>query len=543
MNVFTAAEMRECDRRTTEEYGIPGVCLMESAGIALANACVEEISGDGGALRGKAVTILCGKGNNGGDGFVAARYLHNAGVRVRVFLIGCTADDLRGDAKTHFSAFFRLRIDVSAVLGEKNIIGMCDAIRHSHLLVDCIVGTGFRPPLEGLLARVVALSNAHGGKRLACDLPTGIDADTGEDGGAEAFKADRTVALAGLKRGLLFYPGATYAGRVTVAPIGIPADVLRESATATLTTGDWVRAKLPPRAQSRDANKGRFGTVLVVAGSAGMAGAATLTGLSALRAGAGLVHLALPASVLDAASVLAPELVLHALPETPERTHGGEGALEKLLSLAEKADAVAIGPGLGGNTVTVAFVQTFVQRLPARTPLVIDADGLNAVALAGKEIFAHRTGANTLLTPHPGEAGRLLGKETRMIQAERVGAVREAARKYRATVLLKGASTLIATPEDTDPISINRRGSVALATAGSGDVLTGILAALLADRETALSAPDAARIGAFLHALAGEQCEARQGAVGTIATEIRDALPGARRILYNADLAGSLNYE
>lgn len=541
MNVFTAAEMRECDRRTMEEYGIPGVCLMESAGIALANACAEELGG--GDVRGKSVTILCGKGNNGGDGFVAARYLHNAGVRVRVFLIGCTADDLHGDARTHFSAFFRLRIDVSAVLGEKNIIGMCDAIRHSHLLVDCILGTGFRPPLEGLLARVIGLCNAHGGLRLSCDIPSGVDANTGEDGGGEPFRAHRTVALAGLKRGLILYPGAVHAGWVTVAPIGIPADVLRESATATLTTADWVRSILPERAQSRDANKGRFGTVLVVAGAAGMAGAATLTGLSALRAGAGLVHLALPASVLDTAAVLAPELVLHALPETPERTHGGDGALEKVLALAENADAVALGPGLGGNTVTKTFVQTFVKQLSSQKPLVIDADGLNAIAEVGGELFAERRGAYTVLTPHPGEAGRLLGKETRMIQAERSESVREAAQKYRATVLLKGASTLIATDDDAGHLYINRRGSVALATAGSGDVLTGVLAALLADRENRLRAPDAARVGAFIHALAGELCEKKQGAVGTIATEIRDALPEARRMLYIEGSIGNLNHE
>lgn len=539
MNVFTASEMRECDRRAIEEYGIPGVCLMESAGIALANACAEEMGGD---LRGKSVTLLCGKGNNGGDGFVAARYLHNAGVRVRVFLVDCTADDLRGDAKTHFAAFFRLGIDVSAILGEKNIIGMCDAIRHSHLLVDCIVGTGFRPPLTGLLARVVGLCNAHAVRRLSCDIPSGIAADTGENGGAEAFRADRTVTLAGWKRGLLFYPGATDAGRVTVAPIGIPTDVLRETATATLTTADWVRSVLPERVQSRDANKGRFGTVLVIAGSAGMAGAATMAGLSALRGGAGLVHLALPISVLDTAAVLAPELVLHALPETTERSHGGEGALEKLLQLAEKADSVAIGPGLGGNPVTKLFVQTFVQQLPAQEPLVIDADGLNAVAEAGGEIFAGRSGANTLLTPHPGEAGRLLGKSAGDVQADRVEAVQEAARKYRATVLLKGARTLIATHENANHLYINRSGSVALATAGSGDVLTGVLAALLADRENPLSAPDAARIGAFLHALAGETCEKNRGAVGTIATEIRDALPEARRIVYNEDLIGNLNH-
>jgi NAD(P)H-hydrate epimerase len=344
-----------------------------------------------------------------------------------------------------------------------------------------------------------------------------------------------------LKRGLILYPGASHAGRVTVAPIGIPATFSRIG-DGDADRAEWVRSVLPERVQSRDANKGRFGTVLVIAGSAGMAGAATLTGLSALRAGAGLVHLALPASVLDTAAVLAPELVLHALPETPERSHGGEGALERVLELAEKADAVAIGPGLSGNTVTKTFVQTFVQQLSAQKPLVIDADGLNAVADGGDELFAHRTGAHTLLTPHPGEAGRLLARETGTVQAERAKAVRELAQKYRATVLLKGASTLIATNENEVHLYINRSGSVTLATAGSGDVLTGVLAALLADRENGLSATDAARAGAFLHALAGEQCEKKQGTVGTIATEIRDALPKARRILYNEVSEGSLNH-
>lgn len=546
MNVFTASEMRECDRRAIEEYGIPSVCLMEAAGIALANACVEELGGD---VRDKFIVVLCGKGNNGGDGFVAARHLDSRGAYVYVCLIDCLPSDLQGDAAIHYKCmpkrltppFLWPARDIEPY--NRTISTVLKKLRACRLVLDCIYGTGFRPPLSSQVFSLAREVNRLSIPVICCDIPSGVDADTGDDGDVEVFHATRTVTFAGLKRGLLQYPGASYTGQITVSPIGIPTEVLNAAATATLTTPEWVRSKLPARVQSRDANKGRFGTVLVIAGSGGMAGAATLTALSALRAGAGLVHLALPASVLDTAAVLAPELVLHALPETPERSHGGEGALEKILQLAEKVDAVALGPGLGGNTVTKSFVQTFVQQLSVQKPLVIDADGLNAIAEAGETIFAQRTGANTLLTPHPGEAGRLLGKETRMIQAERTETVREAAQKYRATVLLKGARTLIATNENANHLYINRSGSVTLATAGSGDVLTGVLAALLADRENKLSAPDAARIGAFLHALAGEICEQKQGAVGTIATEIRDALPEARRTLYNDGLIGNLNHE
>ncbi len=553
MNVFTAGEMRECDRRAMENYGIPGICLMEASGVALTNACVEEL---GGELRGKTITILCGKGNNGGDGFVAARHLMARGAVTRLFLFGITDGDLLGDAAAHFLPLRKLLLDQGVPMTtvadisrhDNKLFALAEALHLSSLVLDCVYGTGFRPPLPPVLLLASKIVRDSGVRVVSCDIPSGIDADTGADGdgvGSDigAFAAHRTVALAGLKRGLLFYPGATYAGGVSVAPIGIPAAVLDQSATATLTTREWVRTKLPPRAQSRDANKGRFGTVLVVAGSGGMAGAAVLAALSALRGGAGLVHLALPASVVDTAAILAPELVLHALPETLERSHGGDGGLEQVLTLARKADAVAVGPGMGGNPVTVSFVRTFIQQLPAQTPLVLDADGLNAVADAGSVLFIDRSSTNTVLTPHPGEAARLLGSDARIIQQDRAGATRDVARLYRATVLLKGTRTLIATEGNANHLYINRRGSVALATAGSGDVLTGLIAALLADRENTLSATDAARSGAFLHALAGEWCEKERGAVGVVATEIRDALPEARRSLYDIRISEGSNYE
>ena len=525
--------MRDCDRAAIENHGIPGICLMEAAGIALADACAEEL---GGTVRGKVLTVVCGKGNNGGDGFVAARHLHTRGADVRVLAVGFAPDDLTGDAATQYAILSTLNVDMTIFPippGTAITFKYPIPISTTSLIIDCIHGTGFRPPLSEWARFLIETVRDVGAKVISCDIPSGVNADTGEVGEGGAFQATRTVCLAGLKRGLLFHPGAAFAGRVTVAPIGFPPTILNEHASAELTTGDWVRSKLPPRRQSRDANKGRFGTVLVIAGSNGMAGAATLAASAALRAGAGLVHLAVPESLLNVTSVLAPELVLHGLSEN-DGSHGGDGADKIALELAEKADAVVIGCGFGAAPSAKTLAQTIVQTIAARKMLVVDADALNALADLGDAAhFPDRNADNTIFTPHPGEAGRLLGCEARIIQENRPDAVRQIAQKYGVTVLLKGSRTLIGTNNPAARLGINRAGSVALATAGSGDVLAGVIAALLADRENNLTATDAARIGAYLHAVAGEICEKQRGAVGTIAPQIRDALPKARRIIEN----------
>jgi NAD(P)H-hydrate epimerase len=288
-----------------------------------------------------------------------------------------------------------------------------------------------------------------------------------------------------------------------------------------------MRQALPPRIQSRDANKGTFGTVLVIAGAAGMVGAAALTALSALRAGAGLVQLAVPESVLDTAAMLAPEVITRALPETPERTHGGPGALQAALALAERADAVALGPGMGGNTGLALFVQSLVRALSC--PLVVDADGLNALAARARQRQRGGGGASSAgPDAASGRDGAASGNDTAAVQADRRGAAERCAAMFRAVVLLKGARTLIAHPDGR--LAVNRRGSAALATAGSGDVLTGVIAALLGQKHDAWTA---ARAGAYLHALAGERAEREIGAAGALASDVRDRLPQARASLYN----------
>jgi hydroxyethylthiazole kinase-like uncharacterized protein yjeF len=508
--------MRDIDRRAIETRGIPGIALMEAAGIALANACREEL---GGTVAGRRIAIFCGPGNNGGDGFVAARHLAADDARVTV-LHTAALTDLQGDA-----ALAAVPLKNSSSLRRIELGGKPTLTQRYDLIIDALLGTGSRLPLTGgypdLVAAINDLAKASECPVIACDLPTGIDADSGKADGP-AIRATRTVTFALPKPGLLLFPGAEFVGRITVANIGIPRDLYADL-PAFLTTQDELRTLLPPRAESRDANKGAFGTLLVIAGSAGMAGASALSALSGLRAGAGLVMLALPESLIDVASVLAPEAVLRHLPETAARTHGGPGALDAALALAEKADAVAMGPGMGQNDDVARFIQEFARRVSK--PLLVDADGLNALARTPDALRA-RT-APTALTPHPGEMGRLMNCATVDVQADRIGTVRAAAERYGVTVLLKGSRTLIAEPGGR--WAINRRGTAALATAGSGDVLTGVIGAYLGQ---GLSAFDAARAGAYVHALAGEAAAESLGNIGVLAGDVRDHLPIARRRLY-----------
>jgi NAD(P)H-hydrate epimerase len=476
MKIATAAQLREIDRRAIQEAGIPGVCLMQSAGEALARA----------AAGARTVAIACGKGNNGGDGFVAARMLIERGVRVRVF----AQDGSRGDALVHRLALEACGVTIEplAALTPEG----CD------LVLDCLLGTGASGAPRGELAEGISQINASGVEILACDLPSGVDADTGEVPG-EAVRASRTVTLATHKPGLLLQPGASLAGTVSVASLGIPTTFL-DGLEREITTAGWVRTVLPPRTQSRDANKGSFGRLLIVAGSEKMPGAAALTALGALRAGCGLVYVAAPESVWPALSALVPEAVLCSRGEIP--------------TLLPRLDALAIGPGLGRAGETMGFVESLLKE--ASLPAVVDADGL--AGLSARE--------NLVITPHPGEAATLLGVSPGDVQADREGSVRGLAERFGAVALLKGARTLVC---DGLRWYYNREGSVALATAGSGDVLTGVIGALLAG---GLAPCAAARVGAWLHARAGELCESEIGAAGALAREIAGRIPEARSCVY-----------
>jgi len=515
----TAAQMREMDRRTLEDYGVPSIVLMENAALRVVDVINERF----GPLMGKRIAVVCGKGNNGGDGLAIARHLDTRfGADVIVWLAADPAA-FTGDAAVNCSIAenFGLHMNLFGAPSDSPIIGG----RGDSFIVDALLGTGTKGAVTGPLGKIIMRMNFASVPIISVDVPSGLNADTGEVNGA-CVKATLTVTFALPKIGLLVYPGAEYVGELIVADIGMPRLVMAAGdANVYATEASDCARRLPARANGRDANKGKFGHVTVFAGSTGFAGAATLSAEAAARAGAGLVTLAVPSGLQNALMArVSPVVMTRGLAETSAGTFSVE-AIDAALKLAAKGTAAAIGPGLGGadNAETREFVREFVARCPV--PLVIDADALNCLASEpdrGISAVKSRTAA-TILTPHPGEMGRLLGTDTKAIQADRRAAVEAAAQSYGCVVLLKGARTLVASPDGR--LAINTTGNSGMATGGAGDVLTGLLAALLGFE---IPAWEAAAIGAYLHGLAGDLAAAKQGGpAGLIATDLIDFLPAA----------------
>lgn len=479
-----AEAMRALDRHAIEVLGVPGEVLMESAGRAVVDVVL--------ARRPSRVHVVCGPGHNGGDGLVAARHLAIVGVAVDVELVAAP----RGDAAVQWE---RAR---AAGVREGDGAG-------ADLVVDAIFGTGLARPVEGPAARAIERLNEAGVPVVAVDLPSGIDADRGAELGV-AVRAAETVTFGMPKPGLALEPGRSLAGRVTVARIGIPEHAPGVAPDALVWTPAAAAERLPER--PADGHKGHFGHVLVAAGSQGKTGAAALAARAALRAGAGLVTVACPAGVNDILEQKCTEAMTEPVPDTAGRAFAA-AAEDALLALAESRDVVALGPGIGREPETEAMVRSLVKRLTK--PLVLDADGLNAFEGRAEELRA------SVITPHPGEAARLLGSSSVEIQSDRLGAARRLADMSGAVVVLKGAGTVIAGPEG--PPLINPTGGPALAAGGSGDVLTGVVAAFLAQ---GLPARDAAGLGVFVHGLAADRV-AGGAAAGLLAGELADALPQA----------------
>lgn len=506
MQLVTAAEMRELDKRAIEEYGIPGLILMENAGRQVAEAAREMLGGAG----GKKVIVFAGKGNNGGDGLVAARHLLNAGAAVKVFLLA-GAEEMTGDALTNLKIWRKMGQPAETAVREDlpELLEDCD------LIVDAIFGTGFRGTPREPAAGVINAINGSRKPVLAVDVPSGLEADTGLARGP-CVRAARTVTFALPKLGLVQEPGASYAGRLHVADISIPSFLLKgENFKRFLLSREMVGGWLPPR--SRTAHKGECGRVLVVAGSRGMTGAACLAAEGAARAGAGLVTLAVPEGVQDLVAARLTEIITVGLPATTRQTLSREACAD-MLALAERADVLALGPGITTHPETVACVRSLLPAL--NIPCVLDADGLNC--FAGRTDIFGLLSSPLVVTPHPGELARLTGQPTGAIQQDRVGAAERAAGEWGAVVLLKGAATVIASPEGR--VYINPTGNPGMATGGSGDVLTGVVAGLLAQ---GLDALRSAAAGAFLHGLAGDLAARRKGLRGLLAGDILSFLPEA----------------
>lgn len=519
MKILTAAQMQRIDRLTTEQWGIPSLKLMENAGRAVVDYLSERFS----PLSDQKILILCGRGNNGGDGLVVARLLRELGLSPQVLLFG-DAELVAGDAAANLK-----RLSASGLPKVVSDAATWQSLRpqleDSTLVVDALLGTGLSKPLAGLLLEVVRDINSRFGKArvVAVDLPSGISADSGELPG-EVVQADVTVTFTAPKIAHVFPPASERAGEWVVKPIGTPREALEQdvSLNLNLTSAEELGWLAQPR--KADAHKGDFGHVLIIAGSVGKTGAAALAARAALRAGAGLVTVATPKSALPIIASLGMEFMTEPLPETETGTISLRafdfGLLDKLV---EGKSALAIGPGIGTVLETVEFVRTAVNRYDL--PLVLDADGLNAFAHC---MSAFRVSGGyehpAVLTPHPGEMARLCGQTKAAIQGQRVTTARDFASRYKVHLVLKGFRTVSAAP--TGQVWINPTGNPGMATGGTGDVLTGLLAGLLAQR-FAKPAIEVIAAAAYLHGLAGDLAARRLGQASMIAGDLVEALPEA----------------
>jgi ADP-dependent NAD(P)H-hydrate dehydratase / NAD(P)H-hydrate epimerase len=508
--VFTSAEMRDLDRRAIAELGIAGATLMENAGRGAAAALVELLPTLGAPRRGARVVIVCGKGGNGGDGFVAARWLARRGLRVEV-LLAARPTEITGDSAGKLAALRRAGIAPVVIADAAQAAPRLAA---AYVVVDALLGTGARGAPTGLVADLVERVNASGRPVVALDVPSGLPADGGPPVGP-AVRAAVTLTFAGLKLGLVQPPGLDFAGRVRVIPIGVPdAEAARGVRTWLVERAD-VAAHFPPR--PRDAHKGTYGYLLIVGGSRGKTGAAVLAARAAMRAGGGLVVTATAASQQPVVAGLVVESMTEPLAETAAGTVA-LGARERVLELARARDAVALGPGLGLEAETQELARGLAGALDR--PLVLDADALTA--LAGRLELLRAAPAPRCLTPHPAEMARLLGTSVADVQRDRVAAARGLATGYGVNVALKGSATVVAAADGR--VFLNPTGNPGMASGGTGDVLTGIVGAFLA---RGLAPADALVAAVYLHGAAGDLAAARVGEESLIASDVIDALPQA----------------
>ena len=506
MRVVTSAQIAELDRRATEQYGIPVTKLMDNAGRRVAQVARELLR-----VRGGPVVVLTGMGNNGGDGLVAARYLAGKGIPVTVLLIG-PESEYTGEAQRTLREARAAGVEVRA---PEDTSGLRASLASASLIIDALFGTGFRGPARGLAAELIQAADVSKTPILAVDVPSGLNSDTGVPEGS-AIRATATVTMGLPKVGLLLYPGAELAGTIYVADIGYPSTLTEDPSLRThLVNGEMVRAVIPRRPS--ESHKGTFGRTLIVAGSVGFTGAPVLASLGALRVGAGLVTLAVPRAVYP----IVASHVLEAMPVPLEDDRGAlaESALARVEELAALSDVVAVGPGLSTTPGVRGVVQGLLR---SGKPLVIDADGLNV--LAGRAEILREAVAPVVITPHPGELARLLGKETADILNDRLGEARAASARLRCVVVLKSAGSIVATPDGE--AFITRTGNPGMATGGMGDVLTGAIASLIGQGAAPV---DAAWAGAYLHGLAADVLAGEMGMVGMLASEVAGRLPVAIR--------------
>ncbi len=514
MRILTAEQMARVDRAAVEELGVPSMVLMENAALGLAEAVATSFP------EASTVAIYCGPGNNGGDGLALARHLAVRGYRVRCFL-AFAGKGTRGDAATQLEICRRMGeglVPLPEIGAEGPLDEAFDAAWRADLVVDALFGTGLSRPLEGRFAELVEGLNRVTTPRLAVDLPSGLNGSRTEPFGPHLW-ADVTVTFGAPKPAQVFSPTAEAVGTLVVADLGVPRWLMdRPSGSEErleLIVPEELAGYLPPR--EPDTHKGTYGHLLIAAGSVGASGAVILAARSAVRSGAGLVTAAVPEPIVQTVDGGSIESMSLALP-AGEDGRIADGAAESILAAAADRSALALGPGMGRTETVAAALRRVALECPV--PLVLDADGINA--FAGRASELEDRGAPTVLTPHPGEAARLLGTSTGEVVRERRGVARRIASETGAIVVLKGHQSLVATPDGA--VHVNLTGNPGMATGGTGDVLTGLIGSLLARELDPLAA---AVLGVHLHGAAGDAARATVGETGLAALDLVDHLPGA----------------
>lgn len=514
MKLVTAEKMRAIDKEAIEKRGMPGPHLMERAGQGIAEQIRDQILF---GRTGASFAIFCGKGNNGGDGFVIARYLHQYGSKVAVYFPG-PSEALSDDARLNYNRAVKEKIEINELSGSGDLPSMLDC----DYIIDAIFGTGFSGAPRGILSEIISYINKQGKAVIAVDCPSGLNVDTGQHEG-EVVDADFTFTLALPKYGLYLSPGRELAGIVDIVPIGIPDEVIDSfHIRENLITRENVASLLPQR--KPEGHKGDFGKLFVLAGSTGLTGAATLCAHAAARSGLGLVTVGCPASLNPILEMKLTEPMTYPLPDVARKGALALRGLGEIRQIIRESDALVIGPGVGRHHETRELIQRIVADLAK--PAIIDADGLNAFEKNRAPLEGEHT--ELVLTPHPGEFRRLINEEIPAALPSRFDLVRQYAAKYNSVIVLKGSPSIVV---DTDgELYLNPTGNDGMATGGTGDVLSGIIGSFLAQ---GLSPLHAAVCGVYLHGLAGDLAASELGKRSLIAGDLIDFLPDAFSIIEN----------
>lgn len=508
MYLVTARQMKEMDRLTIEAFGIPGIVLMESAGRGAVGALFRHFPN----IRGMKVGIAAGRGNNGGDGFVIARYLAGAHVPVEVYLLS-DRGRVQGDAAANLKLLDQMEVAFYEVPDALSLESYKGRMRQCNLWVDAMLGTGLTSEVRGLFKEMIDFLNTLDEPIMAVDIPSGLDSDTGRPRGT-CVKATLTSTFGLPKIGHVVLPGSEFVGKLEVVDIGIPPSIVDQVGPEHyLLTRGMIRAWFQERAPQ--SHKGTTGHLLVIGASPGKTGAAAMTSRAAMRVGAGLVTLGIPKSLNVAMESQLTEVMTVPLPENADQTLG-LSAFKSIEHLLKKKNGLAIGPGLGTGKPTMNLVRKLIQDSPV--PVVVDADGLNA--LAGNLAFLKDLEVPVVMTPHPGEMARLIKKKPSQVQQDRIGLSRSFATTHKVYLVLKGAKTVVAYPDGT--ILINQTGNPGMASGGMGDVLTGMISGLIVQ---GLPVDEAINTGVYLHGCAADFLAQSKGPVGFLASEIVDILP------------------